>query len=173
MGLEVDCARVESFINADLVLEINKFITEPESFEAEGYLRAVTESNELVDRGREEDHHEKLSFGIVESLIEIILPKICDNESRDVLWLTSKLMAELASSQAFFEGNKRTAYLAGAMFLVNVQKDQGFDRTVIPILNDEFVEILQDVAIEKEDHVFIYEYMRDGIGDSLKKLEKG
>lgn len=170
MTLDVDCDRIEEFISPELVLEINRFVTEPESFDADNRIRNLGESNHALDVGRSEDFHGKLSFGIVESLIQTILPQKC-GEDKDVIYLTSLIIDELASSQAFNEGNKRTAYLSGMIFLKNVQKDKGFDRTVFPVLNQDFVEILQDLAVKNEDRTVLEKYIRNGIEQTIEEIQ--
>lgn len=169
--MDVDCGRLEEFFSPEMVLRINRIVTEPESYEAEGYIGSLTTSNS-VDVGRPEDHHEKNSFGIVESLSEIILPRECE-ENSDVIWLSSRIIYELASSQAFYEGNKRTAYLSGMLFLARVQKDSGRDVAVIPVLNQDFVELLQDAAVEDISRDAIYRYIEDGIGDEIDSKKGG
>jgi len=59
-------------------------------------------------------------------------------------------MKTLAENQVFGDGNKRTAYLAGTIFLVKYQVEVlGLENAVIPELDGELIQILQDLAVEE------------------------
>jgi prophage maintenance system killer protein len=153
----IDCKEVDNLIEKQAVLILNKAVTEPESVEGEykelgqslvKLIEAISsdKGNEL-EISREEDYFATINENILGDLINTQLRYECQ-ENNDIIFLTSKIMEIIASGQIFGEGNKRTAYLTGCLFLINYQISVlGLERFVIPVLDDELVELLSDVAV--------------------------
>ena len=107
--VSVECDRIESLLNVEEIRYINCLITEPDrlkEFEhSSDVLDPVSEGFERspeFEVGREEDYHMIKTPGILGTLLEQILYHEC-RKSDNVLWLSSKIMSELASNQAFYE----------------------------------------------------------------------
>lgn len=151
-NLEIDCNRLSDILSVDEIKAINELITDPNSFEnpsewenGETITHAELGGPEFeVDR--DEDYHMLRSPGIIETLVETQLPMECRQNS-NVLWLTSVIMAEIAQNQAFSEGNKRTAYMAGTLFLIKCQMIET-DQAIYPMLDKDFTDKLSDLAID-------------------------
>lgn len=156
-ALSVDCKKVDELIEEEAVLILNRAVTEPRSIEEEhkelgqGVKRLVgaissKKDNEL-EISREEDYFATINENILGDLIHTQLRYECQ-ENNDVVFLTSKIMEVIASSQIFGEGNKRTAYLAGCLFLIRYQISiLELERAIIPVLDDELIELLSDIAV--------------------------
>lgn len=151
-NLELDCGRIPGIIDVEEVIAINNLITDSDSFEApesweEGENMAHAElGGPEFEVDREEDYHEVGSPGIIETLVEQILPRECREES-NVLWLTTVIMSEIAQNQAFYEGNKRTAYMIGTLFLIKCQLLEN-DEAIYPMLDKELTDKLSGLAID-------------------------
>jgi prophage maintenance system killer protein len=153
----IECKEADNLIEKQAVLILNKAVTEPESVEGEykelgqslvKLIEAISsdKGNEL-EISREEDYFATINENILGDLINTQLRYECQ-ENNDIIFLTSKIMEIIASGQIFGEGNKRTAYLAGCLFIINYQVSVlGLERFVIPVLDDEMVELLSDVAV--------------------------
>jgi prophage maintenance system killer protein len=72
-------------------------------------------------------------------------------------------MSQLASSQAFYEGNKRTAYVVGVLFFVKCQLKEN-DEAVYPRLDRELTDKLSLVATRDMTREELYDYLRDRPG---------
>ncbi|MFT4867755.1 MAG: prophage maintenance system killer protein [Candidatus Nanohaloarchaea archaeon] len=157
----IDCDKVEEGIDLETVLLLNKAVTEPETVEEEyeswgksarRLVEAISlsEDNEL-EISREEDYFATINENILGDLIHTQLRYECQNNN-DVVFLASKIMEVIASSQIFGEGNKRTAYLSGCLFLIDYQLSVlGLEKAVIPVLDDELIELLSDTAVGRSD----------------------
>lgn len=167
--LQVDCESLENFLDKETVISINQFITETaevknnmdkaDDLDVEGFesFLSVFDTEEL-DFSREEDYHQIINEGILGNLFENILYMEC-RENSDLIYLTAFIIKTLAESQVFADGNKRTAYIAGSAFLMSYQRQKGIESPIIPRLDDQFVSILQDVAIGEEDIEFLENYL--------------
>jgi len=151
------------------VIGINHLITEPEDHRHQteaGKADAVVHLDLMdseLEVGREEDYHSVNNAGIVETLVHTILPHQCQRNN-DALWLASVIMQHLASSQAFFEGNKRTAYLTGTLFLIKAQLHEG-SKAFYPLLDTELTNVLSQVATRDMRTEKLYEYLDERIED--------
>lgn len=175
--LRLDCEELSGVLHVEEVVAINRLVTDPENFvDPDGWSieTAVTRTDmgPEFEVGRKEDYHEVASIGIIESLIEIILPYEC-RENNDVVWLTAVIMSEIAQNQAFYEGNKRTAYIAGTLFLVKCQLMER-DNAAYPILDRELTDKLallavgnsgEDDSIGREE---FYIYLKERLGDQAE-----
>jgi len=169
-GLEVDCSEIPRLMSVEEIVTINRLITDPDSLEGssgsdneEGLPRVEVGGPEF-DIDREEDYHQLGSPGILETLMDTMLPYECREDS-DVLRLTSVIMAEIAQNQAFYEGNKRTAYMAGTVFLIKCQLLEN-DEAVYPRLDTELTDRLSDLAIDNSckeglSREKFYEYLKE------------
>lgn len=159
--LKVDCNNLgEVLPTADDIVLLNHMITEPESL-IEDSAELDMEDVKLVELwdmkksdipeieiARDEDYHKVRNRGELEVLVEQVMPRECRQNSNG-LWLSSVLIGRLAKNQVFGDGNKRTAYLAGVLFLREIQKRNGFNRFVVPKLDDRLAKLLSDVAIHE------------------------
>lgn len=158
MGLlDVDCGRMDELVDIGQIVTANHLVTDPEGlFErAEGVdsgptrevIEGLQERFERFEVSREEDYFRIRNRGVLEGLVETRLRYECRKDS-DVVHLAAFIMKSLAESQVFGDGNKRTAYLAGTMFLVSYQvKVLGREEAVVPELDEQMVTILQDLAV--------------------------
>ena len=172
--MEIDCERISQIIDAEEIIVINELITDPENFETPEMWES---GQKLTDAGiggpefdvdREEDYHQVRSPGIIETLVEIMLPMEC-RQNRNVLWLTTVIIGEIAQNQAFSEGNKRTAYMTGALFLIKCQLME-IDEAVYPMLDKELTDKISDLAVEKTDNKSVnkekfYNYLKQNLCD--------
>jgi hypothetical protein len=169
--LEVDCERIEDVISVGEIEAINELITEPENFEnpeewEEGETLTEAElGGPEFEVDRSEDYHEMGSPGVVETLVETMLPVECQ-KNNNILWLTAVIMAEIAQNQAFYEGNKRTAYMVGSLFLIKCQLLEK-DEAIYPFLDRELTDKLSDLAVDGTgeddsiDREDFYDYMKE------------
>ncbi len=122
-----------------------------------------------METNRSEDYHDFRDPGRIETLIEQILPREC-REDNSVLWLTSVIMSEIAQNQAFGEGNKRTAYMTGVLFLIECQIMKDED-AVYPRLTRDFTDKLSALAIDGTDNEDtmsredFYDYLKQKLTD--------
>lgn len=172
--VSVDCGEVEEILTPEDIVKLNRLVTEPGSFEEEVSLGEeepvqieVGHSPEL-EFSREEDYHEVGNEGILETLVYTKLPHIC-GENSDALWLSSIIMYHIAENQAFYEGNKRTAYLSGALFFVKAQLIQR-DQAVYPILDKALTRKLSRAATRRIDQEDLYGYLLEALGGELEKI---
>lgn len=154
-NLEIDCERLSDILSVNEIKAINELITDPANFEnpeewEEGETLTHAElGGPEFEVDREEDYHTLRSPGIIETLVETQLPMEC-RQNANILWLTSVIMAEIAQNQAFSEGNKRTAYMSGTLFLIKCQLIET-DQAVYPMLDKELTDKLSDLAIDNTD----------------------
>jgi len=120
-----------------------------------------------MDFEREEDYHHVRNRGILETLVETILPLEC-RENNDVLWLASVIMTEIASHQAFGEGNKRTAYLTSNILLINSQRKAGMKQTFYPLLNTDMTEMLSSISMDEIGREELYNELKEKLGDKIR-----
>lgn len=181
---EVDCGELESYLNVGKVILLNRAVTDPGLLEDvyEGVLgdsvRDFVEEISSSERSslevsREEDYFVVINGGVLESLLETRLKYEC-GKNNDVIFLMSKIMEVIAANQIFGEGNKRTAYLSGCLFLIDHQRAKlGLERLVIPVLDDELLELLSEVAVGKssaEDLYSSFTGLREDLEKNLKEL---
>lgn len=155
LDLEVDCSEPGEILDVEHIRAINHAITAPDEPGAELRLGGLSSEFEV---NREEDYHYLRNPGILETLVETKLPYECREDS-DLLWLTAKIMTHIAQNQAFSEGNKRTAYITGVLFLIKNQLKHG-DTANYPLLNRRFTSKLQQLAVEEIGCEDLYSYMR-------------
>lgn len=153
--LEIDCEVLSDILSVSEIEAINELITDPDNFdnpqeweEGETLTHAELGGPEF-EADREEDYHNLRTPGIIETLVETQLPMECRKDA-NVLQLTSVIMAEIAQNQAFSEGNKRTAYMSGTLFLIKCQLIET-DQAVYPMLDKEFTDKLSDLAVDNTD----------------------
>lgn len=159
MVLDVDCDRIEELIDIDQIITANYLVTDPEglfqcseevdSQPTREMIEALQERFRSFEVSREEDYFRIRNQGVLESLVQTRIRYEC-KENSDLIHLTAFIMKALAENQVFGDGNKRTAYLAGTIFLVKYQVEvMGKDNAVIPELDEELVGILQGLAIDE------------------------
>lgn len=120
-----------------------------------------------MDFERDEDYHHVRNRGILETLVETIIPLEC-KENNDVLWLASVIMTEIASHQAFGEGNKRTAYLTSTVLLINSQRKAGMKQTFYPLLSTSMTEMLSSISMDEMTKEELYREMKDKLEDKIR-----
>lgn len=182
MSLEVDCSELNTYLSQEAVMFLNRSITEPESLRrdisGESFLESVegfVESIEASERSeleisRDEDHFAIINRGVLGNLVENQLRYEC-RENSDAVHLMSKIMQVIASHQIFGEGNKRTAYLSGCLFIIDYQKAElGLEKLVIPVLNDDLVQLLSDVSVGEKNESDLDEYFSDLRVDIMEKI---
>ncbi|QKQ98398.1 hypothetical protein GKQ38_02625 [Candidatus Nanohaloarchaea archaeon] len=175
MALEIDCESIDDMISIELITGLNALVTQSPEIEEEAELEHVNGvpvgDMEAFEVARDEDYHQlrPSGEGFIENIIEFTLPHSC-SENNDAVYLSAVLMKELAESQAFGEGNKRTAYLSGVMFLIKAQAQQGFSKAVYPDLTRDFQEILQEVAVREKDEEDLYRYITSLIHDPMENV---
>ncbi|MFB6242387.1 MAG: hypothetical protein ABEJ36_06330 [Candidatus Nanosalina sp.] len=191
--LGVDCSEMEDLLpSPETVKSLNKAVTDPVRLiddRTREDLSNVDVGNDFdveiggipdeavpeLEVSREEDYYQLREEGQLEILLGEIMPHECRENSEGV-WLTAVLMSRIAKNQIFGEGNKRTSYLAGALFLRNIQEANRFRNPLIPDLNKYLTRMLSDVAIQnpsetggKEDRDLerdtedLYMYLRNGL----------
>lgn len=183
---EVDCEKLEEYIYRGHVEAWNLLVTEgkdaPEKVEGldapeqkkemreniEDLIDDHESNNPNMEFSKEHDWFYVRNEATLESLLEFILPHEC-SENNDLLHLTAVIMTTMAESQIFADGNKRTAYLVGADFLSAVQLDKGMtEKIVVPQLDDELTQILQEVAEKKSSREELYRFL-DSLRDNIEK----
>lgn len=170
--LDIECEKLSDILSVDDIKAINQMITDSKSFENS---ETIEEENKLLNEDlgpgfeidRDEDYHLFRSPGIIETLVETQLPMEC-KQNQNILWLTSIIMTEIAQNQAFSEGNKRTAYMSGTLFLIKCQLIEG-DKAIYPRLDKELTDKLSDLALGKTgqkssiDRKQFYRYLKNRI----------
>lgn len=164
--LEVDCENLENLLpDFATVNALNQAVTDPvelidENIEGRS-LEKVDVGDEFdvgiegvpskalleLEVSREEDYFRLREEGQLQILIDEIMPRECRQNNGGV-WLTAVFVSNVAQNQIFGEGNKRTSYLSGVLFLRNLQAANGFEEALIPDLNNELTQLLSDVAIQ-------------------------
>lgn len=190
---EVDCSKLEKYVDREQIELWNLIVTEgqeaPEKLDREfeskeDRKRFVESIDSIIDTHKsnssemefseEHDWFYVRNEATLGNLLEFILPHKCE-ENNDLLYLTAVIMATIAESQIFADGNKRTAYLTGADFLLNVQMDKGMtENVVIPALDEELTQILQEVAVNKSSEDELYSFLdslRNDINEVAEKQE--
>lgn len=157
MGLEVDCSRIGELVSVNQIVTANYLVTDPEglfstaetvdSGPTREMVEALQQRFESFEVSREEDYFRIRNRGVLEGLVETRMRYECE-ENSDLIHLAAFVMKALAENQVFGDGNKRTAYMAGTIFLVKYQVEVlGNENAVIPELDEELVTILQDLAV--------------------------
>ncbi|QGA80378.1 hypothetical protein [Candidatus Nanohalobium constans] len=167
----LDCGRLEDYLDKELVISINRMVTETEeerqrlkendelsSEEFSDFISLFREGRD-IEFSRNEDYHQVINEGILGNLFENILFMECRQNS-GLIHLTAFIVKTLAESQVFADGNKRTAYISGCVFLMSFQQEKGVEAPVIPLLDGDFVSILQDIAVGEESLEFLEDYLR-------------
>ena len=179
--LPIDCRRTSDLPGVEDIILLNAIVTETSKAFEEDLLEDtrtdassadfVKQLNSLdmpeMDFEREEDYHHVRNRGILETLVETILPLEC-KENNDVLWLASVIMTEIASHQAFGEGNKRTAYLTSTVLLINSQRKAGMKQTFYPLLNTDMTELLSAISMDEIGRDELYQELREKLGDRIR-----
>lgn len=175
--LKVECDDITDLLpTPDEVATLNCMVTDPKALiDEEEVKERIIEAKELdvnkeeieiektglglqgipdeslpeMEIAREEDYHRVRESSQLEILLEYIIPREC-KENNDGVHLTAFFMTKLAQSQIFGEGNKRTAYLVGTLFLRHLQNYHSFEEAIIPDLNKELTKLLSDIAISEE-----------------------
>lgn len=179
MGFEIDCGRMEELVDIDQISTANYLVTDPEGlFQAaedvdsgptRDMVKALQQRFEGFEVSRDEDYFRIRNRGVLESLVETRMKYEC-REDNDLIHLTGFIMKTLAENQVFGDGNKRTAYLAGTIFLVKYQVQVlGLDNAVIPELDEELVQILQDLAVKETDLVELEKFLKS-VERDIEKL---
>lgn len=157
--MEVDCSRIEDLVSVNQIVTANYLVTDPEGlFEktenvdsrpTREMVEALQERFESFEVSRAEDYFRIRNRGVLEGLVETRMKYECE-ENSGLIHLAAFIMKALAENQVFGDGNKRTAYLAGTIFLVKYQVDVlKRDNAVIPELDEDLVTILQDLAVDE------------------------
>lgn len=179
--LPINCKRKSNLPGVEDIVLLNAVVTETTKAFEEDLLEDayndvssgdfVKKLNNLdmpeMDFEREEDYHHVRNRGILETLVETILPLEC-KENNDVLWLASVIMTEIASHQAFGEGNKRTAYLTSTVLLINSQRKAGMKQTFYPLLNTDMTEMLSSISMDEIGREELYQELKEKLGDRIR-----
>jgi hypothetical protein len=179
--LPINCKRKSNLPGVEDIVLLNAVVTETTKAFEEDLLEDayndvssgdfVKQLNSLdmpeMDFEREEDYHHVRNRGILETLVETILPLEC-KENNDVLWLASVIMTEIASHQAFGEGNKRTAYLTSTVLLINSQRKAGMKQTFYPLLNTDMTEMLSSISMDEIGREELYQELKEKLGDRIR-----
>lgn len=169
-SLEVDCDSIEELMDVGRVVTANYLVTDPEglfraaedvdSGPTRDMVEALQQRFDSFEVSRDEDYFTIRNRGVLESLVNTRMRYEC-RENSELIHLTAFVMKTLAENQVFGDGNKRTAYMAGTVFLVKYQIDVlGREQAVIPELNEEMVELLQDIAIGETDIGELEKFLR-------------
>ena len=178
--LPVDPEKSLSLPGVEDIVLLNAIVTETSKAFEEDLMedaRGDASSADLVERldslnmpemdfERDEDYHFVRNRGILETLVETILP-LESRENNDVLWLASVIMTEIASHQAFGEGNKRTAYLTSTVLLINTQRKAGMKQTFYPLLNTDMTEMLSSISMDETSREELYYELKKKLGDKI------
>lgn len=155
--IEVDCTALDKLIGEKQVITANYLVTDPEglfdlteevdSTPTRKMIGSLQKRFEDFEISREEDYFEVRNRGALEGLVQTRLKYEC-SEDNGLIHLAAFIMKTLAENQVFGDGNKRTAYLTGTMFLAKYQiQVMGRPEAVIPELDDELVTLLQELAV--------------------------
>lgn len=171
--MRIDCGRIPELIHPDEIKDINHVITDPDALEEPRYLDAghAIASVEIggspeMEISRDEDYHEVAQEGLLEGLVELVLPQACE-KNNDALWLAAVIMTRIASSQAFYEGNKRTAYVMGVLFFVKSQFLAGREEAVYPLLDMDLTDKLADAAVHDIDAEDLHDYLAVRLSEDI------
>ncbi len=167
--IRVDCDIIEELIGERQVITANYLVTDPESlFEltdevdsspTRKMIGSLQQRFEDFEISRDEDYFEVRNRGALEGLVQTRLKYECQ-KNNGLIHLAAFIMKTLADNQVFGDGNKRTAYLTGTMFLVKYQI-QVMERpeAVIPELDDELVTLLQEIAVGEAELVELEDFL--------------
>lgn len=179
MGLEVDCGKIDNFLNVGQIVTANHLVTDPEglfrkaedvdSGPTRDMVKSLEKQFESFEVSREEDYFSIRNRGVLESLVETRISYEC-RENSDLIHLSAFIMKALAENQVFGDGNKRTAYLAGTIFLVKYQVEiMSMENAVIPELDEELVTILQDLAVGETELEELEKFLKS-VEKDIEKL---
>lgn len=179
MSLVVECEKLGNLIDLDQIVTANYLVTDPEGlFErTEGVdsgptrdmIGAMQRRFESFEVSRDEDYFRIRNRGVLESMVETRIKYEC-RENDDLIHLTGFIMKVMAQNQVFGDGNKRTAYLAGTIFLVKYQVEVlGTENAIIPELDEELVKILQNLAVEETGLGKLKKFLKS-VERDIKKL---
>lgn len=159
--IRLEPGKVDQLMGVREIIDINNLVTEPETYtgrEVENSMEAdIGGSGFEVDR--EEDYHHVREKGQLETLVETMLPYE-SREDNELVGLTAFIMTELARSQVFSEGNKRTSYVTGALFLIKCQL-LARNEAIYPKLDTELTNVLSEVAREQMSREEFEKYLRE------------
>lgn len=168
-SIEVDCSVLNELIGERQIITANYLVTDPErlfqlteevdSRPTRKMIKSLQQRFEDFEISREEDYFEVRNRGALEGLVQTRLKYECEKEN-GLIHLAAFIMKTLAENQVFGDGNKRTAYLTGTMFLVKYQI-QVMERpeAVIPELDDEMVTLLQELAVGEAELYELKEFL--------------
>lgn len=159
--LSVDCDKARNRLNIGEIMAINCLVTQPEVFEEnfeykENFREELQDMIDLTSQASDEysddhdnDYYEPSQLGTLESFIETEFVYICRDDS-DIVNLASALMHRITAGHPFSEGNKRTAYLSACLFMVYHFQEKNLDTAVIPDLDKDLLDSLEDIAIDSK-----------------------
>ena len=145
--IRLECGKIPEMLKVEEIIRINRIVTEPEKSSAKQDQNGTMKA-EIAGSGfevsRDEDYHHIRERGQLETLVDTMLPYECREQS-EMVSLTAFLMSEIARSQIFAEGNKRTSYVAGTLLLIKAQM-LARNEAIYPRLDKEMTDILSEVA---------------------------
>jgi prophage maintenance system killer protein len=157
----LETENVDEIVGVQEIIDINRMVTEPESYSGENPENAMEADIEGIgfEADRDEDYHHVRERGQLETLINTMLPYECREDS-ELINLTAFLMTEIARAQAFAEGNKRTSYVTGVLFLIKCQL-MARNEAIYPKLDMELTNVLSKVAREQMGRERFEKYLRN------------
>ena len=81
--LELNCERIPDILRTEEIIMINNLITDPDNmvdvglWEDDNKIRDVELGGPELEIGRDEDYHQVKSRGLIETLIESMIPMEC------------------------------------------------------------------------------------------------
>lgn len=164
----MNCEEINKIFGFDELKFINILVTEPELVEKKlqkdtmvGSRINTLISQHNIDVAREEDGHGVVNEGQGRALVTQSLYYEC-KQNRDPVHLMCFIMNGVAENQIFIDGNKRTSFLAGVMFLTYFRMKTGRIGNSSKIdLTDDLIKILQKIGENEGNNI-----------DGVSKLEK-
>jgi death-on-curing family protein len=160
--LAVDCSEVHDIIRIETIAAINMKITDPkkyrEHFRKESHNQSLNNFLESTRKASEEysDQNENDSFATsqietLQNLLETEFYYKCQ-EKNDLIHLSAVLMHRIADGHPFEDGNKRTGYVAGCIFIMDyLQMTENLSTAPYPELDKDLLNSLEDIAKEDEE----------------------
>jgi|APHM01.1.fsa_nt_gi death-on-curing family protein len=160
--LAVNCSNVQDIITVEEIAAINMKITDSERYnnyiveesQFDKSLSTFLDSTREVSEEYSDQHeNDRYATSQIETLQNLLVTEFyykC-RENNDLIYLSAVLMHRIADGHPFEDGNKRTGYVAGCIFIMNyIQVTQNPPTVPYPELDKDLLNSLEDIAKEDE-----------------------
>jgi len=152
-NLEIEVETYLDLLDPELVKDINHYVTtgdlrRPEKDSALDNTDTLLMPDDLPI-AKHDDSFDVLNPGVLEGLHNRATYGL--DEEVELFEFVSFAIEHICQGQAFANGNKRTSFLTGYLIILVYQVSQEFEQLNLPLIDEDFVELIAKVAIQEKD----------------------